>query len=103
TLALVDIEAVAAQAGGVPVLVDSTFATPVLQRPLAHGATFALHSATKFLGGHGDVIAGVVATTEAWARRLRQVRVATGALLHPLGAYLLHRRLHTLALRVERA
>src|SRR5690606_13310038 len=79
TLALVDIEAVVAQAGDVPVLVDSTFATPVLQRPLAHGATFALHSATKFLGGHGDVIAGVVATTEEWARRLRQVRVATGA------------------------
>lgn len=109
TLALVDIAAVVARAGGppeeggVPVLVDSTFATPVLQRPLAHGATFALHSATKFLGGHGDVIAGVVATTEAWARRLRQVRVATGALLHPLGAYLLHRGLQTLALRVERA
>ena len=103
TLALVDIEAVVAQAGAVPVLVDSTFATPVLQRPLAHGATFALHSATKFLGGHGDVIAGVVATTEAWARRLRQVRVATGAILHPLGAYLLHRGLQTLALRVERA
>lgn len=103
TLALVDIEAVVAQAGDVPVLVDSTFATPVLQRPLAHGATFALHSATKFLGGHGDVIAGVVATTEEWARRLRQVRVATGALLHPLGAYLLHRGLQTLALRVERA
>lgn len=109
TLALVDIADVVAQAGGppaeggVPVLVDSTFATPVLQRPLAHGATLALHSATKFLGGHGDVIAGVVATNEAWARRLRQVRVATGALLHPLGAYLLHRGLQTLALRVERA
>lgn len=103
TLALVDIEAVVAQAGDVPVLVDSTFATPVLQRPLAHGAAFALHSATKFLGGHGDVIAGVVATSEAWARRLRQVRVATGALLHPLGAYLLHRGLQTLPLRVERA
>jgi len=103
TLALVDIEAVVAQAGDVPVLVDSTFATPVLQHPLAHGATFALHSATKFLGGHGDVIAGAVATSEAWARRLRQVRVATGALLHPLAAYLLHRGLPTLPLRVERA
>jgi cystathionine beta-lyase/cystathionine gamma-synthase len=62
-----------------------------------------LHSATKFLGGHGDVIAGAVATSEAWARRLRQVRVATGALLHPLAAYLLHRGLPTLPLRVERA
>ena len=103
TLALVDIEAVVAQAGDVPVLVDSTFATPVLQRPLAHGAALVMHSATKFLGGHGDVIAGVVATSEAWAHRLRQVRVATGALLHPLGAYLLHRGLQTLPLRVERA
>ena len=103
TLQLVDIEAVVAAAGPVPVLVDSTFATPVLQRPLAHGAALVLHSATKFLGGHGDVIAGVVATSEAWARRLRQVRVATGALLHPLAAYLLHRGLPTLPLRVERA
>lgn len=103
TLALVDIAAVVRQAGPVPVLVDSTFATPVLQRPLEHGAALVLHSATKFLGGHGDVVAGVVACGEAWARRLRQVRVATGALLHPLGAYLLHRGLPTLPLRVERA
>jgi len=103
TLALVDIEYVVAQAGDVPVLVDSTFATPVLQRPARHGAALVLHSATKFLGGHGDVVAGVVACDDAWARRLRQVRIATGALLHPLGAYLLHRGLTTLPLRVERA
>ena len=103
TLALVDIEYVVAQAGDVPVLVDSTFATPVLQQPLAHGAALVLHSATKFLGGHGDVVAGAVAGGEAWARRLRQVRVATGALLHPLAGYLLHRGLTTLPLRVERA
>lgn len=102
TLDLVDIAAVTRAAGRVPVLVDSTFATPVLQRPLDHGAALVLHSATKFIGGHGDVIAGVVATSEAWARRLRQVRVLTGALLHPLGAYLLHRGLPTLPLRVER-
>ena len=102
TLALVDIEYVVMQAGDVPVLVDSTFATPVLQRPLAHGAALVMHSATKFLGGHGDVVAGVVACGEAWARRLRQVRVATGALLHPLAGYLLHRGLTTLPLRVER-
>ncbi|MEM1044423.1 MAG: PLP-dependent aspartate aminotransferase family protein [Bacteroidota bacterium] len=103
TLALVDIEAVVAQAGDVPVLVDSTFATPVLQQPIAHGAALVMHSATKFLGGHGDVVAGVVACGEGWARRLRQVRVATGALLHPLAGYLLHRGLATLPLRVERA
>lgn len=103
TLDLVDIRAVVAAAGGVPVAVDSTFATPVLQNPLALGATYVLHSATKFLGGHGDVIAGVVCCSEADAKPLRQVRAVTGALLHPLAAYLLHRGLPTLALRVERS
>lgn len=103
TLDLVDIEAAVKAARGVPVLVDSTFMTPVLQRPLELGASLVLHSATKFLGGHGDVIAGVVATSESWAARLRRVRIATGALLHPLAAYLLHRGLPTLALRVRTA
>lgn len=103
TLALVDIAAVVAAAGPVPVVVDSTLATPLLQNPLAHGARYVLHSATKFLGGHGDVIAGVIACGEADAAALRTVRAATGALLHPLAAFLLHRGLPTLALRVERA
>lgn len=103
TLVLADIAQVVAAAGEVPVMVDSTFATPVLQRPLAHGATLALHSATKFLGGHGDVVGGVVATSEAWARRLRRVRILTGALLHPLAAFLLHRGLPTLGVRVRAA
>ncbi|MGY6517187.1 MAG: trans-sulfuration enzyme family protein [Lysobacteraceae bacterium] len=103
TVDLVDIRAVVEAAGEVPVLVDSTFATPVLQNPAALGATYVMHSATKFLGGHGDVIAGVVCCDEARAKPLRVVRAATGALLHPLGAYLLHRGLSTLALRVERA
>ncbi len=103
TLTLVDLADVVAQAGEVPVLVDNTFATPVLQRPLEHGATWALHSATKALGGHGDVIAGVVATDAARARTLRQVRIVTGALLDPQAAYLLHRSLPTLALRVRAA
>jgi methionine-gamma-lyase len=103
TLALVDIEDVVRQAGSVPVLVDSTFATPVLQQPARHGAALVLHSATKFLGGHGDVVGGVVATSEEWARALRQVRVVTGGILHPLAGYLLHRGLPTLPMRVERA
>lgn len=103
TLDLVDIRAVVAAAGTVPVMVDSTFATPVLQQPASLGATLVMHSATKFLGGHGDVIAGVVACDAEWAAMLRQVRAATGGLLHPLGAYLLHRGLPTLSLRVERA
>jgi len=103
TLDLVDIAAVVASAGDVPVLVDSTFATPVLQQPARLGAAYVLHSATKFLSGHGDVMAGIVCCSEERARGLRVVRAATGALLHPFGAYLLHRGLPTLALRVERA
>ncbi|HSM15164.1 MAG TPA: PLP-dependent transferase [Thermoanaerobaculia bacterium] len=103
TVALVDIEAVARRACGVPVAVDSTFATPILQRPLACGAAFSVHSATKFLGGHGDVLGGVVATSEAWAAKLRQVRILTGAVLHPMAAWLLHRSLPTLGLRVRAA
>jgi methionine-gamma-lyase len=105
TLDLVDIRAVVAAAGDVPVMVDNTFATPVLQRPATMGATLVLHSATKFIGGHGDVIGGVVATAGAaatqWAERLRRTRAITGALLHPLGAYLLHRGLQTLPVRVH--
>lgn len=103
TLRLVDLDAIVAQAGAVPVLVDNTFATPVLQRPLTHGAAWTLHSATKALSGHGDVVAGVVACAEPRAAALRQVRVATGGLLDPQAAYLLHRSLPTLALRVRAA
>lgn len=106
TLELVDLDAVAEQCRGgrfgpVPLLVDNTFATPVLQRPALHGATLVVHSATKYLGGHGDVLAGVVATTAEWAGRLRPVRALTGAILHPLAGYLLHRGLQTLPLRVR--
>jgi cystathionine beta-lyase/cystathionine gamma-synthase len=101
TLDLVDIAAVVEQAGTVPVLVDNTFATPVLQRPLDHGATLVLHSATKFLGGHGDILAGLVAGDPAWCARIRSVRAVTGAVLHPLAAYQTHRGLQTLPVRVR--
>jgi cystathionine beta-lyase/cystathionine gamma-synthase len=103
TLQMVDIADVVRQAGDAPVVVDNTFATPVLQKPLTLGARFVLHSATKFLGGHGDVLGGVVACSEEDARALRQVRVITGANLHPLAGYLLHRGLQTLTLRVRAA
>ncbi|MET1052641.1 MAG: PLP-dependent aspartate aminotransferase family protein [Mycetocola sp.] len=101
TLELVDIRAVVDQAGSIPVLVDNTFASPVLQQPLVHGATLVLHSATKFIGGHGDVMGGVVAGPVDWMARLRQVRALTGGLLHPFAAYLLHRGLRTLPVRVR--
>jgi cystathionine beta-lyase/cystathionine gamma-synthase len=103
TLGQVDIAAVAAAARDVPVLVDNTLATPVLQQPLRHGAALVLHSATKALGGHGDVLAGIVAARTGMARRVRQVRVLTGGVLHPMAAYLLHRSLQTLELRVLKA
>lgn len=109
TLKMVDIRSVVRQVGDatatggpdVPIAVDSTFATPVLQTPLALGADLVIHSATKFLGGHGDVLGGVVATSERWARLLRQMRMVTGGILHPLAGYLLHRGLQTLPLRVR--
>ncbi|MEV6398125.1 PLP-dependent transferase [Streptomyces sp. NPDC051907] len=103
TLAEVDLRAVRHACGSVPLLVDSTFATPVLQRPLEEGARIVLHSATKYLGGHGDVMGGVVACDEEFARKLRQVRFATGGVLHPMAGYLLLRGLSTLPVRVRAA
>jgi methionine-gamma-lyase len=110
TLTLVDIANVVDQAGDVPVAIDSTFATPILQRPIAHGAALSIHSATKFIGGHGDLVGGIVATRaptdgadESWLARLRQIRIATGGLMSPSSAYEFHRGLQTLALRVETA
>ncbi|WP_189308115.1 trans-sulfuration enzyme family protein [Streptomyces albospinus] len=101
TLELVDIRAVVEDARGIPVLVDNTFATPILQNPIDLGAAMVLHSATKYLGGHGDVVAGVIACGQEQASALRRVRAVTGGLLHPLGAYLLHRGLATLPVRVR--
>ncbi|MBB1251935.1 PLP-dependent transferase [Streptomyces sp. OF3] len=101
TLAEVDLRALAHSCGSVPLLVDNTFATPVLQRPVEHGARLVMHSATKYLGGHGDVLGGVVACDEETARGLRQIRFATGGVLHPLAGYLLLRGLSTLPVRVR--
>jgi methionine-gamma-lyase len=103
TLAELDLRAIAHACGSVPLLADNTFATPVLQRPAEQGARLVLHSATKYLGGHGDVMAGVVACDEEFAGRLRQVRFATGGVLHPLAGYLLLRGLSTLPVRVRAA
>ena len=101
TLDLVDLRALADAAGDVPVLVDNTFATPVLQRPLELGASVVLHSVTKFLAGHGDVLGGVVATSEELAARIRPIRAITGGIMHPLSGYLAHRGLQTLPVRVR--
>ena len=100
---LTDIQNVVSQAGSIPVSVDATFATPYLQNPLSLGAAFSVHSATKFIGGHSDVLAGVIACSESHAQRLRKIRLMTGANLHPLSAYMLQRGLQTLHLRIEAA
>ncbi|MCM2430158.1 trans-sulfuration enzyme family protein [Streptomyces sp. RKAG337] len=103
TLAELDLRAIAHACGTVPLLADNTFATPVLQRPAELGASIVLHSATKYLGGHGDVLGGVVACDEDFARLLRKVRFATGGVLHPLAGYLLLRGLSTLPVRMRAA
>ena len=84
------------------VVVDNTFATPVLQKPLALGADIVMHSATKYLGGHSDLTAGVLAGSKKWMDRARELMILTGGCLDPGCAYLLLRGLKTLELRVER-
>lgn len=85
------------------VVVDNTFATPVLQKPIEFGADIVIHSATKYLGGHSDLTAGVLAGSKQWMERARPIMVLTGGCLDPGCAYLLLRGLKTLHLRVERA
>jgi cystathionine gamma-synthase len=84
------------------VLVDATFATPVNQRPLTQGADLVLHSCTKYLGGHNDLLAGVVCGDEALISLVRDARDVLGGVLDPHAAYLLLRGIKTLPLRVER-
>jgi cystathionine beta-lyase/cystathionine gamma-synthase len=93
----------AKQAGALTV-VDNTFATPLLQRPLELGAELVVHSATKYLGGHGDLIAGVVLGPAALIDEIRRkgLRNLTGATIAPMTAFLLLRGLKTLELRMER-
>ena len=105
-LKVVDISAIArlAATAGAMTVVDNTFATPYLQRPLDLGADLALHSATKYLGGHSDVIGGLVATrSDELDERLRFLQNAQGAVPSPFDAWLLMRGLRTLAVRMERA
>lgn len=100
-LTMPDLEAAAAHPA--PLVVDSTVATPVHLRPLEHGADFALHSATKYLGGHDDVLLGaVVCRDPAVADTLRSFRMRTGIVAAPDPAWLLLRGLKTLELRVRR-
>jgi len=97
-----DLDAIAATKRDGLLIVDNTFASPVLCRPLEHGADLVCHSATKYLGGHHDVTAGVVCGSADLVARVRSHMIDTGAVLDPFAAYLVRRGLKTLALRVER-
>lgn len=87
---------------GIKTIVDSTFATPVNQRPLEYGVDLVIHSATKYLGGHNDLLAGVVCGSEYLIAAVRQIQGVFGAVSDPNSAYLLLRGLKTLSLRVHR-
>jgi cystathionine gamma-synthase len=100
-LNVVDIEAVVARKGQALVAVDNTFATPAVQRPLELGADAVVHSATKYLGGHSDVVGGaIVVRGEELHERVRFVQNAVGAVPGPFDCFLVHRGLRTLHLRV---
>ena len=105
TLDLADIEVVAsiARAHGALVVVDNTFCTPYLQRPIEHGADLVVHSATKYLNGHGDVIAGFVVGPREIVDRIREVGLkdVTGAVLGPFEAFLTLRGMKTLSYRMD--
>ncbi|MCU1307066.1 MAG: methionine gamma-lyase [Acidobacteriaceae bacterium] len=106
TLRCIDLAA-AAKVGhkfGATVIADNTFATPILQRPLELGCDVALHSATKYLGGHSDLTAGaVVSGDKTLVAKMRDMSVTTGGVLDPGASYLLLRGLKTLEVRVEKA
>jgi cystathionine gamma-synthase len=84
------------------VVVDSTFATPINQRPLQLGSDLVIHSATKFLGGHADALGGIVCGPSELVKRIYHFREINGACLEPMSAYLLLRGMKTLHLRVLR-
>jgi len=83
-------------------IIDNTFATPVLQRPIGLGFDIVVHSATKYMGGHSDIIAGAAAGSKKWMDRIRHMIIDLGGSMDPEAAFLLIRGLKTLGLRVER-
>ena len=105
TMKLIDLEKVikVAKQNELLVIVDNTFCSPYLQTPLALGCDVVLHSATKYIGGHGDVVAGVtVCRTKELAEKIRPIRKDIGGIMAPFDAWLLLRGLKTLAVRMDR-
>jgi len=90
------------RAAGAALIVDNTFATPLLLRPLEHGAHMAVHSLTKFLGGHGDVLGGIIVADEHHSEIIRTLGRTVGPALGPFESYLTMRGIKTFALRMER-
>ncbi len=106
TMGITDIEAVVkiAHDKGIPVCVDNTFSSPYLQKPLDLGVDIVLHSMTKFINGHADIVAGMVVTkTEKYYSEIRGAMMNIGSNMDPHQAYLVLRGLKTLAIRIERA
>jgi methionine-gamma-lyase len=106
TIDITDLKACCALAHqhGIPVAVDNTFCSPYLQRPLELGADIVLHSLTKFINGHADIVGGVViAKDEALYKKLRSVMVTLGFNMDPHQAYLVIRGVKTLSIRIDRA
>jgi methionine-gamma-lyase len=103
TVTVADLEALGSvcRAGGVPAVVDNTFASPYLCNPARFGFDHVLHSATKYIGGHHDLTGGVVATTEDGMRRLRDMAIETGGTMAPFEAWLALRGLMTMELRMQ--
>ena len=93
--------AAASKKAGLMSVVDNTFATPVLQKPLESGIDVVMHSATKYLGGHSDLTAGAVAGKRDFIQQVRQISVLIGTTLDPAAAYLLNRGIKTLEVRVR--
>lgn len=105
TMKVIDIEMVVevAKKNNITVVVDNTFCSPYLQKPLTQGCDIVLHSATKYISGHGDVVAGiVVCKTKELADRMIPIRKDIGAIMSPFDAWLLLRGLKTLAVRMDR-
>jgi cystathionine beta-lyase/cystathionine gamma-synthase len=103
-LRVIDLEPIAtlAKAEGLALLVDSTFASPIAFRPLEHGADIVIHSATKYLNGHTDVIAGAIAGSEAVIEEVRRLMQLWGQAIDPHAAWLIDRGMRTLAVRMAR-
>jgi methionine-gamma-lyase len=98
-----DALAAAAESAGVPLVVDNTFASPMLCRPAEHGAAYVIHSATKFIGGHHDVLGGIVCASEESLESIRELTQELGPTMSPFTAWLSLRGLATIELRVERS